>query len=71
MISNYGQSKVVEYKKMIIRKWEYNIVYDTIAVTDDGKNETDNFFYVSRFIYHKLLMLFQFYQINTCQSTFC
>jgi hypothetical protein len=42
---SFGQTKTGEYKKMLIGKWEYNVAYDTIAVADDGKNESDNFFF--------------------------
>ena len=42
---SFGQTKTPDYTKMLIGKWEYNVAYDTIAVADDGKNESDNFFF--------------------------
>lgn len=42
---SYAQSKKTDYKNLLIGKWEYNIAYDTIAVADDGRNRSDNFFF--------------------------
>ncbi|WP_128414206.1 hypothetical protein [Chryseobacterium sp. Leaf394] len=40
-----AQSEKLDYKNLLIGKWEYNIAYDTIAVVDDGKNRSENFFF--------------------------
>jgi hypothetical protein len=43
---SFGQTKMDEYKKMLIGKWNYDVAYDTIAVASDGKNASDNFFFI-------------------------
>jgi len=40
-----GQNKVAEYKELLIGKWEYNVAYDTLAVANNGKEESENFFF--------------------------
>jgi len=47
---SYAQSEKTDYKNLLIGKWEYNISYDTIAVVDDGRNRSDNFFFTDMII---------------------
>lgn len=46
-IANFavGQNKFTDYDKMLIGKWEYDIAYDTIAVTTYGIEVSENFFF--------------------------
>ncbi|GEM_PF-3943767 len=43
---SFGQTKIEEHRKMLIGKWNYDVAYDTIAVAADGKNDSDNFFFI-------------------------